>query len=434
MGNPEKMGTPHEGTIMAHHREHLALIDTKQSIWQLSVIQLCGWTSLPILATSILILEENTFLGAALTLVVGNAILWFIRLAIIAMSYKRRLSTLDLSREYLGNTGSYFIGAVLLITTLVWFIAQTTAASSALTHLITINENPHIDQFTQMSVLLGIVSTFLCMEGIVVLRKLSTISFPILLAAFFVALFTMPFQIPQEGATKLSLTGLTLVLSTNLGITSDLPTFFRHSKSLPNSILALSVVQLISLGLALCSLYLGAIVTNTFQVNEAAVLGTGNELLRAALVVFVFVSVICANVANVYSASVGWEVIAPKALVGRKEYLILGLGLTTLFIMLSNLFSLDALLDISDSSLVNLCIIFIVGYFVSRLKRRAPNPFEQCTYFIAWSLSTLINALQRLEVTATQLSPFITAILITLVTILCSFVSLDLSRRLKKWI
>jgi purine-cytosine permease-like protein len=419
---------------MSEHAGHLALTDTKQNVWQLSVIQLCGWTSLPVLATSILILEDNTFYGAALTLIVGNAILWFIRLAIVGMSYKRRQSTLDLSREYLGNTGSIFIGAILLITTLVWFIAQTTAASTTLTHLITINESPSIDQFTQMSVLLGVVSTFLCMEGIVVLRKLSTISFPILLVVFFTALFTMPFHIPQDGVATLSLSGLTLVLSTNLGITSDLPTFFRHSKSLATSITALTVVQVISLILALCSLYLGTIVTDTFQVNESAVLGTGNELLRVSLVIFVFVSVICANVANVYSASVGWEVIAPKALVGRKEYLILGLGLTTIFIMVSNLFSLDALLDISDNSLVNLCIIFIVGYFISRLKRRAANVFEQCTYFIAWSLSTFVNALQRLEITSTLISPFVTAILITLTTILCSFVSLDLSRRAKRWV
>lgn len=413
---------------------HLPLTDTRQNAWQLSVIQLSGWTSLPILATSVLILEENTFLGAALTLIVGNAILWFIRLAIVAMSHKRRLSTLDLSREYMGETGSYFIGAILLLTTLVWFIAQTTAASGTLTHLITIEESPSIDKFTQMSVLLGIISTFLCMEGIVVLRKLSTYSFPILLLAFAVVLFTMPFEIPRDGVAKLSLSGLTLVLGTNLGITSDLPTFFRHSRSFGTSVAALTIVQLISLVLALCSLYLGTIITESFQINESVVLGTGDALLRGALVVFVFLSVICANVANVYSASVGWEVIAPKALVGRKEYLILGLGLTTVFIMISNLFSLELLLNISDSSLVNLCIIFIFGYFISRWKGRSPNIFEQYTYFIAWSLATLINALQYLEVSFDYISPFLTAILVTMLTIAGAFFSLDLSRRAKKWV
>ncbi len=71
------------------------------------------------------------------------------------------------------------------------------------------------------------------------------------------------------------------------------------------------------------------------------------KCLDFSLIVFVFLSVICANVANVYSASVGWEVLAPSALVGRKEYLILGLGLTVIFIFVSNLFSVELLLNSS---------------------------------------------------------------------------------------
>ena len=415
-------------------KNHLPLPDKHQSFWQLASIQLSGWTSLPILATSVLILQENSFYGAILTILVGNAILWFIRLAIIAMSYKNRQSTLDISRDYLGVIGWYCIAALCLVATLAWFIAQTTAASTAMTRLIAFDEGPGIDQFIQMSVLLGVISTLLCMEGIVVLRKLCTWVFPFLLIAFVIVIFTLPFHLPEPGIAALSLSGLTLVLGTNLGMTSDLPTFFRHSKSLQTSITALTVIQLVSLGVALLSLLFGSIITSAFQIDAPAVLSSGNSLLRIALIGLIFLSVICANVANVYSASVGWEVIAPRSLVGRKEYLILGLGLTTLFILISNVFSMHFLLESCDSSLVNLCIVLTLGYLISRFTRRPPSSYEQRSYFFAWFLSTLINTLHYAHLAKIDASPLTLSTGIILSVLFLSFVAMALSKRAKMWI
>jgi cytosine permease len=397
------------------------LADTNQSVWQLSAIQLSGWMSLPILATSVLVLQQNSFYGAALTILVGNAILWFIRLGIIAMSHKERQSTLDISRAYLGNWGAYFIGALLLISTLAWFIAQTTAASATLTHLISFSEDSSVDQFIQMSVLIGVISTFLCMEGITLLKKLSTLAFPILVVVFIALIFLLPFHLPEREGTALSLSGLTLVLATNLGITSDLPTFFRHSRSMATSVQALTVVQLISLILGLFGLYFGSIIIGPFELNEAAILGAGNHLLRQALIVFVFLSVICANVANVYSASVGWEVIAPKALVGRKEYLILGLALTIIYILVSNLVSVEFLLHATDCSLVNLCIILILGHIISQTSRRPPSLFHQKTYFVAWLLSTIVNVLHFGKLIPEHISPLVIGFIVIFSVLLLAY-------------
>lgn len=410
------------------HPQLEELPDRHQSAWQLAAIQLSGWTSLPILATSILILQKNSFLGSVLTIIVGNAILWFIRFGIIAMSYEKRQSTLDISREYLGEWGKYFIAILLLVSTLAWFIAQTDTASSAITHLLTIHESADIDQFTQISVFLGIVSTLFCMGGIVLLRKLSTFSFPILILVFFVILFALPIGIPASGKHQISLAGLTLVLATNLGITSDLPTFFRHSRSWPTAVIALTIIQLISLLLGLASLYLGSIIQNGFEINQQAIESSGNFILKYSLVAFIFFSVICANVANVYSASVGWELVAPKALVGRKEFFILGLGLTTIFILVSDLFSLDYLLNTSDSSLVNLCIVLILGYVISTQQKRLPDLFEQVTYFAAWLFSSVVNIGQFSNIFLPEFSPF----LVSSVSITCLiFVSL-LGKRIFK--
>src|SRR5882672_6201963 len=118
---------------MSETSQHHELPDITQSSWQLAAIQLSGWKSLPIVATSLLILQKNTFLGVIFTVIVGNAILWFLRLGILSMSHTHRKSTLDISRDYLGHFGSYFIAILLIASTFAWFITQTTAASDALT-------------------------------------------------------------------------------------------------------------------------------------------------------------------------------------------------------------------------------------------------------------------------------------------------------------
>ncbi len=386
--------------------------------------------SLPLLATSVLVLQENNFYGALLTIIVANAILWFIRLAIILMSYKKRQSTLDISRDYLGKTGSYVVGFMLLVTTLAWFIAQTTAATSALTHLLSIYEDSTIDQFTQISVLLGVISTLLCMDGIVVLRKLTTYCFPLLAIALVLIFFNLPLRLPELTHAPLSLSGLALLLGANLGLTSDLPTFFRHSRSLQTSITSITYIQLISLVLSLIGLFLGSIITGTFTISDTQL----PTLLRSALIVLIVLSVICANVANVYSASVGWEVLAPKALLGRQEYLILGLGLTTIFVLVANTFSTEILLQASDSSMVNLCIILTIGYLICKLTKRLPNPFEQTTYFLSWLIATLVNTLQFTHILWSEFSSLTVALATMLSILFIAFLLLAITKRTKTWI
>lgn len=382
------------------------LVDTNQTAWQLAAIQLAGWMSLPILVTSLVILQQNSFLGAALTLLVGNAILWFIRLGMVAMSRESRQSSLDVAHAYLGKLGGYFIAALFLISTLTWFITQTDAASSALTSLITIRENPSIDQFAQISVFLGLICSLLCMDGVVMLKRLATFCLPLLIVSFLAILFSLPFQKLLNNGNATSLSGLTLVLSTNLGVSSDLPTFFRHSKSWSEAMKGLFVVQIVSLILSLLGLMIGSIFLEGLQMNKSLILAPEHAVLRYSLVVFILLSVVCANVANVYSASVGWELLAPRSLVGRKEYLILGLGLTIIFILVSNVTSLEFLLEASDGGLVNLCITLVMAYVISRLAKNAPNPREKWIYFTAWFIATCVNACQFGGLFLQNLSPF----------------------------
>jgi purine-cytosine permease-like protein len=134
---------------------------------------------------------------------------------------------------------------------------------------------------------------------------------------------------------------------------------------------------------------------NGFALDQEAVHSAGGDVLRLCLVGFLFLSTICANVSNVYSASVGWELMAPKALVGKKEYFILGLVLTTIYILAWDVGAEKHIfLRICDDALVNLAFVLILGFAMSRRQKRAPNHFEQGSYFAAWLLASLVNGLQ----------------------------------------
>ncbi|NGX41137.1 MAG: hypothetical protein KR126chlam4_00975 [Candidatus Anoxychlamydiales bacterium] len=319
---------------------HCKLPDINQNWWELASIQLTGVTSLPILLASILIIQNSNIISGILTLLIGNIILWIIRYAIIIMGHDGRKSVLDVAYVYLGKFGTYFIAILLLVATLAWFVMQTTIATNALNTLFPIKEPEEINKFAQIGVFIGIICTLLCMNGMVLLRWLSVISFPIILIAFIAIIFTSNPTIPADVTSGISLAGLPIILGTNLGITADLPTFFRHSNSLKDSLYALTAIQLFTLVFGLAALFLGAAITPWLGTHQNISFTSPSLILKISLISLIFFSTICTNVANVYSASVGWELIAP-ILAGIKEYLILGLGLTIIFILIANIFSLN---------------------------------------------------------------------------------------------
>ena len=397
---------------------HLRFPDSHQNWWQLAAIQLTGFVSLPILSASVLILQETNWISAIITLIIGNLILWTIRLAIICMSHEGRKNVLDVSYEYLGRFGSYFIAILLLVSTLAWFVVETTVASDALVRLIPMEGGMGINQFFQIGVLLGILSTLLCMDGMIVLRWFSTLCLPVLFIALLGVLFNASYEIPPQKTHSISLAGLPIFLATNLGVSADLPTFFRHSHSLRSSLNALTAIQLVSLAIGLVGLFLGSIIVPWNGIATTMDFQSASWALKGSLTVLIFLSVIAANVCSVYSASVGWELVAP-ALAGIKEYLLIGLGASIGFVLITNVFSLNFLEIATGACLVNLCLIFVIAYLLRFVSRRPPaTRYEQNTYFIAWFLSSLANMFQ---IYSGSVSLFWDGLLVILAVIALSF-------------
>ncbi len=416
-------------------QEHSHVLpDTKQSFWQLAFIQLTGVTSLPVLFASIILVQKTSLFNSIIVLLVANFILWIIRYGLIAMSYHGRKSVMDIAEDYfgsiwgLGKWGIYLIAALLLLSTTALFVEETTIVSSSLTSLFSINEGPGIDPFLQISVIIGIISTIFCTQGMVALRWLSTIALPLILASFVILLIAAPSNGSFIAHSALSLSMLPFVLGINLAITADLPTFFRHSKSWKDAMFGLTALQLTSLAIGIGGLFLGSMILSVGGIPTAGNDVVSSELLKFAFVALVAFSSICSNVSNVYSASVGWELFAPTALVGKKEYLILGFLLTLVFISVTGEFSMNFLLNITNAALVNLSFVFILGYFVHLLTKRHLDRADRTAYFLAWLVPTIVNICQYSNIFLSKQSVLLVSLCLTVGIVCLSLVRKSINR------
>ncbi len=372
------------------------LTDTNQSSWQLASIQLAAVISLPSLAASILLIQRYSFLSSLMTIILGNIILWIIRFGLLKISFDKRKSLLDITYDCFGRTGAYIISFFLLVDALAWFFIHTSVASNLLVSFFKIENFSETNHFIQLSIIIGVLSTFLCMEGMKSLRILAIASLPILLLTFFGILFSSSFAIDPLKRTlegTFSFAGIGIILGSSLGTSADMPTFFRHRRSWKDSMNALTFFQIVSLFIGIGGLFLARII-HVNPDNSSYTVALLSNPQKYLLSIFLFISAVYANVYTVYSSSVGWEVLAPTALVGRKEYMILGMALTIFFISFYKVFSLHRLLDIADTAMINLCLV-LFWFFLAHLFIQGPETIkENIIYLLAWLIATSSNIFQ----------------------------------------
>jgi cytosine permease len=250
----------------------------------------------------------------------------------------------------------------------------------------------------------------------VALRWLSVISLPILIVALLITIAGSGPQNYSPNSTGINFSGLPLVLVVFLNITADLPTYFRHSRSWADSVGALSATQIGFFLISFGCLFLGSKIEGLLGTTADLTNFDTSMFYRLFLIVLIFLSATCANVWNVYSSSVGWELVAP-ILAGVKEYLILGLGLTTISILILKDISMGDILNITHASFTNLCLVLIMGYVFHKIMKKPLDTFSKATYFIAWLTATAINIFQYFKVSLLNISNFSSGMLTVLLIV-----------------
>lgn len=363
----------------------------KQSVFTLTAIQVAGATSLPVLSSSIKLFHQYGFATALWILFLGNLLIWISAFVIIQMTANTTKNTLDNVRDYLGRIGGWSVGIVILISVTAYYVAQTNMATEMLISLLPFKEGYNINKFFQFGVVLGIASVLAIIQGIRGLRWLSTISFPIIIAAFLGLVLALPSQNSVAISVPSPFSGLIIGLGIGLAITVDYPTFFQHSRSKQSSLRAVTAIQAITFLIGVGGIYLGKYIDATDNLSGWYALINGTFVTKVLFVCLVVLSCLCVNALNVYSASIAWELLAPNFLLGRKEYTIIGLALTAVFILTTGIVSVDLLRTISDVALANLCIVLISGYCLRKLMAVIPLKLDQVVFFLAWLIGSVIT-------------------------------------------
>ena len=384
----------------------------KQSAVTLTAVQVTGATSLPVLYSAVHLYHQYGFLFALLLLLAVNILTWCAALGIVSMTAGTTKNTLENSRETIGFFGGYIVALILIFSTIAWFVLQTNLATEIIRAIFSYKNFHHINTFIQIGVGLGIVSTLVSMEGIIGLRWTTLISFPLIILSFILLLSFLPDRPTQIPTNHTTLLGLVIAIGASLSIAVDYPTFFQHSRSKKSSLVAITAIQVITFLIGVGGLFLGRYITDTTHLAGWEPLLGGHLTFKILFLILVVFSCICANAVNIYSASIGWEVIVP-IFAGRKEYTILGLGLTSAFVLMTHILPMHYLRVITEISLSNLCLVLIIGY-LSRLWSHVKLPrFDQSIYLLSWLIGTVFSliALQQKNIPLFCLGFVLTAVI-----------------------
>jgi cytosine permease len=213
------------------------MMNGRQNWMQLSAVQAGGAICLPVFVVGHALAQQEGIPSALFAIGLGNAFLLVLALIGASYSSEKRLSTVECAVECFGSIGKGFFSAAMVVSMVGWFAIQL--------HLMALS----LDELTPFSVgiwgslCLGAVMTLLGMRGLQGLKRLATISMPLLLLTIGFGLTdTSISDLKSIDDFHLSTTGVSLVLACSIAAVIDLPTFFRVSLSRKDAVIAVCVL------------------------------------------------------------------------------------------------------------------------------------------------------------------------------------------------
>lgn len=342
-----------------------ALADKSQRWWHLSSIQLAGGIiSVPVISIASQIFTSSGVLNTILSIIVGNLIVLLISYFIVSMSFEKRLNAVENAAQFIGKNGGRVLAFYVLITMIGWVAWELISGEELLLIF------PLFSKFSSGS-LIGAVAALILLIGIRGLKALcvvSTIPLIILLFAIMSIVETSPKDYVFHSTFSFLdlIAGVSLIISASAAAVVDYPTFFRHSKTKKDSIIALVVIFIVTSIIQSTGIFLFKV----FAMDKEVIgkLLSANDINSAFVVSFLIISMVSSTAWNIYAASVGWESLFP-IFKDRTEYAVIGLAAIVLIssIHVKNVFVATA--TFSDTIISGLGGVLIFE-FINRKRRK----------------------------------------------------------------
>ena len=321
-------------------------------------------------------------LGAACSSIfIGNLVLWIVGIGMILMSSEGRPNAIQNIRNYFGWMGAFIGNIVLGLTFLVWYSINLEYVVSALDAIFP----KHFYLAHYFGIALGVLIAALSVGGIVLIRKVCVAAFAFILCLFFVSLFLFESVFVFDGF-KFSLLGTVSVILVSFSGQVNLPTFFRHSRSKADSILALTLITVI---VALFQFF--AIISGFFlKFNGSVNFFDCDNFCFLFSFAYVVLITICANLNNIYFSSAVLEFFFPRAKRwwGYLSIGVLGSLIYALFASSKLLYSMENLIVLV---ILNLTIVLLMTFMCKMFVKYNPNLVEKFANNVCWFFGCFIG-------------------------------------------
>ena len=293
------------------------------------------------------------------------------------MASQERTNAIQNVKNYIGKPIAIIAAVVLIGAFIIWYMEVINTTVNALNAIF-----PSSTDQTRFSVrtgaVFGLVTSLLAIGGIRLIKWVCTLFFPFLILSILYLQFTSNVETNIKSTFGFSFFAIISVVAITLPGFINLPTFFRHSRSKSDSFLALSLITLFDIIFQSSSIFIGISTP-----NDIYVLFSGNQFDLSLILSFIFISMICLNMVNIYFSSAALETILPHAS-SSKEYALVGLIGTAAYTFFQISSPMIFLENLADNFIASLGIILLLTFLVRIIVRHRPRPFEKLISCFCW--------------------------------------------------
>lgn len=354
--------------------------DHNQNFWQLASIQSASQAIPGILAGGVLTQQYGAKI-AFTSICMGNLLLWLIGLGITSMAIKDRKNVIQVAEEYLGRGFGTLVAVILIMAFTFWYIIDLQGVIDILRPVFPATWNWGFVGFS-----LGSMIALLSIGGICLIKRACIWSLPVL---FFILIYGIVYfgHFPEESNWGVSFSGIMVIVFLYLPGFVNLSTFFRHSNSKADSILALSLITIFVIIFQTSTIFIG--------ISKFSSLLASNSISVYFLAFsFALISFFCVNLVNIYFASAGIEAIFPR-FVSPQRYFWIGLGGTISYFFYRHSSEGNFLESFVSNCIMNLGVILLLAFLVETMIGKRPKKINKITNAFCWIVGCLTAYLSQ---------------------------------------
>lgn len=300
------------------------------------------------------------------------------------MSQSNRLNAIENAEQFVGKVGGKILALFVLVSMICWLPRQLEPASQYLKILPIFSK-------LNIGALLGTLASLVLLFGIKGLKMLCMMCIIPIIILFFVILFILEIEtsnITFAFPNRFNFSGTSLVISSLIASVIDFPTFFRHSRSKQDSIIALFVILIVTIIIQCVGIFL----YHFFLLDKTYISLLLSDGGNASILIsgFLILSIICSAAWNIYAASVGWESLFPM-FKDKTEYAVIGLTATILFTSVYLRGSLVTGTNVLDTAISGLGGVLVFEYLRIKFLHEKGLSSEMLYNNISWWVGGIVG-------------------------------------------